>query len=149
MANPLRRWGSPDIDHWDEKEKLKILLTESLISSSLLFYDNPLKTEEDLSRRFSRRLRTLEIFTTIFFLNSPRLPKLFSDERNLRLNLLKKFWTNELNTPAILKEISGSIFFTTVYYSLMSSSLGNGYIPMPIALLQISFAMNVMSYDSQ
>ena len=27
--------GISDIDHWEEKEKLKILLTESLISSSL------------------------------------------------------------------------------------------------------------------
>ena len=80
--------GIPDIDHWDEKEKLKILLTESLISSSLLFYDNPLNTEEDLSvTPFSKPLRTLVIFTTIFFLNSLHQLKLFSVEKNLPLEL--------------------------------------------------------------
>jgi hypothetical protein len=39
----------PAKDTWDEKDKMKILLAESLISSSLLFYDKPLTTAEDLS----------------------------------------------------------------------------------------------------
>jgi hypothetical protein len=41
--------GIPESEMWEEKERLKILLAESLISSSLLFYDKAVKNDEDLS----------------------------------------------------------------------------------------------------
>lgn len=47
----------PDAGKWSEKDKMKILLAESLISSSLLFYDKPIKTPEDISQVF---LKTVE-----------------------------------------------------------------------------------------
>lgn len=59
--------GIPDIDHWDEKEKLKILLTESLISSSLLFYDKPLRTEEDLTDAINRTIENIGNFYNNIF----------------------------------------------------------------------------------
>jgi hypothetical protein len=59
--------GIPDIDHWDEKEKLKILLTESLISSSLLFYDKPLRTEEDLANAIDRTIENIGNFYNNIF----------------------------------------------------------------------------------
>jgi hypothetical protein len=37
-------------DGWDEKDKMKVLLAESLISSSLLFYDKPINSAEDISK---------------------------------------------------------------------------------------------------
>jgi hypothetical protein len=49
--------GIPDSEMWDEKEKLKILLAESLISSSLLFYDKPIKNDGDLDQAI---LKTIE-----------------------------------------------------------------------------------------
>jgi hypothetical protein len=59
--------GIPDIDHWDEKEKLKILLTESLISSSLLFYDKPLRTEEDLNNAINKTIENIGNFYNNIF----------------------------------------------------------------------------------
>jgi hypothetical protein len=59
--------GIPDIDHWDEKEKLKILLTESLISSPLLFYDKPLLTEVDLSDAISKTIENIGNFYNNIF----------------------------------------------------------------------------------
>ena len=59
--------GIPDIDHWDEKEKLKILLTESLISNSLLFYDKPLKSEEDLSNAIDKTIENIGNFYNNIF----------------------------------------------------------------------------------
>ncbi|WP_276368333.1 hypothetical protein [Chryseolinea sp. H1M3-3] len=59
--------GIPDIDHWDEKEKLKILLTESLISSSLLFYDKPLNTEEDLTNAIAKTIENIGNFYNNIF----------------------------------------------------------------------------------
>jgi hypothetical protein len=59
--------GIPDIDHWDEKEKLKILLTESLISSSLLFYDKPLRTEDDLNIAINKTIENIGNFYNNIF----------------------------------------------------------------------------------
>jgi hypothetical protein len=49
--------GIADSEMWEEKERLKILLAESLISSSLLFYGKPVKNDEDLSNAI---LKTVE-----------------------------------------------------------------------------------------
>lgn len=49
--------GIVDSEMWEEKERLKILLAESLISSSLLFYGKPVKNDEDLSNAI---LKTVE-----------------------------------------------------------------------------------------
>jgi hypothetical protein len=59
--------GIPEIDHWDEKEKLKILLTESLISSSLLFYSKPIATEEDLANAISKTIENIGNFYNNIF----------------------------------------------------------------------------------
>lgn len=47
----------PESEQWDEKDRMKILLAESLIGSSLLFYDRPIKSPEEVS---SVILKTLE-----------------------------------------------------------------------------------------
>jgi hypothetical protein len=47
----------PDSKDWDEKDRMKILLAESLISSSLLFHDKPIKNADELS---DLTMKTLE-----------------------------------------------------------------------------------------
>jgi hypothetical protein len=47
----------PESEQWDEKDRMKILLAESLIGSSLLFYDRPIKSPDEIS---SVILKTLE-----------------------------------------------------------------------------------------
>jgi hypothetical protein len=47
----------PDAEKWSDKDKMKILLAESLISSSLLFYNKTIKSPEELSQVF---LKTIE-----------------------------------------------------------------------------------------
>src|SRR5690349_9158763 len=39
----------PDHEKWNEKDKMKILLAESLISSSLLFHDKSIQSPDDMS----------------------------------------------------------------------------------------------------
>lgn len=39
----------PGQEAWNQKEKMKVLLTESLLSSSLLYYDKPVNTTEEIS----------------------------------------------------------------------------------------------------
>lgn len=57
----------PNTENWSEKDKMKILLAESLISSSLLFYDKPVKTPEELSQVFLKTLENIGNFYNNIF----------------------------------------------------------------------------------
>lgn len=57
----------PNSENWSEKDKMKILLAESLISSSLLFYDKPVKTSEDLSQVFLKAIENIGNFYNNIF----------------------------------------------------------------------------------
>jgi tellurite resistance protein len=57
----------PNAENWTEKDKMKILLAESLISSSLLFYDKPVKTTEELSQVFLKTIENIGSFYNNIF----------------------------------------------------------------------------------
>jgi hypothetical protein len=57
----------PDVNAWSEKDKMKILLAESLISSSLLFYDKPVNNEEELSQVFFKTIENIGNFYNNIF----------------------------------------------------------------------------------
>jgi hypothetical protein len=57
----------PQSESWSEKDKMKILLAESLISSSLLFYDKPVKTPEELSQVFIKTIDNIGNFYNNIF----------------------------------------------------------------------------------
>jgi hypothetical protein len=54
--------GHPDFNKWAAKDKMKILLAESLISSSLLFYDKSIKTPDELSEVIVKTLENIGNF---------------------------------------------------------------------------------------
>lgn len=57
----------PETDQWDEKDRMKILLAESLISSSLLFYDRPVNTPEEISKVILKTLESIGNFYNNIF----------------------------------------------------------------------------------
>lgn len=57
----------PDVHTWSEKDKMKILLAESLISSSLLFYDKPVHNKEELSQVFFKTIENIGNFYNNIF----------------------------------------------------------------------------------
>jgi hypothetical protein len=57
----------PAQNSWDEKDKMKILLAESLISSSLLFYDKPVSSPEDISKVIVKTLENIGNFYNNIF----------------------------------------------------------------------------------
>lgn len=59
--------GVLEVEQWNEKDRLKILLAESLISSALLFHDKPVSTAEDLSKVFMKTLDSIGNFYTNIF----------------------------------------------------------------------------------
>ncbi len=54
--------GHPDFNSWSAKDRMKILLAESLISSSLLFYDKSIKTADELSSVIVKTLENIGNF---------------------------------------------------------------------------------------
>lgn len=54
-------------EQWSEKERMKILLAESLISSSLLFYDKQIKNPDDLSKVIVKTLDNIGSFYNNIF----------------------------------------------------------------------------------
>lgn len=65
----------PQYKLWDEKERMKILLAESLISSSLLFYDKPVKSAEDFSAVILKTLEKIGSFYNNIFPEIATPPK--------------------------------------------------------------------------
>ncbi|RAW03071.1 co-chaperone DjlA [Pseudochryseolinea flava] len=57
----------PEHEKWSEKDRMKILLAESLISSSLLFYDKPIRDVDELSNVFSKTLESIGNFYNNIF----------------------------------------------------------------------------------
>ena len=57
----------PDSKLWDEKDRMKILLAESLISSSLLFHDKPIKSADELSSIIVKTLENIGNFYNNIF----------------------------------------------------------------------------------
>ena len=52
----------PDAEKWNEKERMKILLAESLIGSSILFYDKVIKDEADLNTIIQQTIDSISNF---------------------------------------------------------------------------------------
>ena len=48
-GQPVRTFDHPDSHEWSKQDCMKILLAESLISSSLLFHERPVKNSEEFS----------------------------------------------------------------------------------------------------
>ena len=56
-----------DSKNWDQKDRMKILLAESLITSSLLFHDKPIKSPEELSGVIMKAIENIgNFYNTIF-----------------------------------------------------------------------------------
>jgi len=56
-----------DSEKWNDKERLKILLAESLISSSLLFYEKPISSPTDISAAIEKTLESIGSFYNNIF----------------------------------------------------------------------------------
>lgn len=57
----------PELERWDEKDRMKILLAESLISSSLLFYDRPVNSPDEISKVILKTLESIGNFYNNIF----------------------------------------------------------------------------------
>ncbi len=74
----------PDAATWDEKERMKVLLAESLISSSILFYGKPVNNQPELTDLFNYSLQSITgFYNTIFPELSTPTVTLFGKKRSV------------------------------------------------------------------
>jgi hypothetical protein len=73
----------PNHEKWGEKDKMKVLLAESLISSSLLFYDKPVSNPDELSGVIMKTMENIgNFYNNIFPELSTPAKTLFGKKRS-------------------------------------------------------------------
>jgi len=80
----------PDSDKWRERDKMKILLAESLISSALLFYDKPIKNPDELSEVILKTLDSIGNFYNSIFPELATSAKTLFGRKKTPLELAEK-----------------------------------------------------------
>jgi len=66
-GQPVGTIDVPESEQWDAKDRMKILLAESLISSSLLFHDKPINNADELSQVLFKSIERIgNFYNTIF-----------------------------------------------------------------------------------
>lgn len=66
-GQPVGDINHPDSHLWDDKDRMKILLAESLISSSLLFHEKQIKNPDELSKVIFKTLENIGNFYNNIF----------------------------------------------------------------------------------
>jgi hypothetical protein len=80
----------PETRIWDSKDRLKILLAESLISSALLFYDKPVNSPADLSALILKTLDNIGKFYNNIFPELATSTKTILGRKRTPLELAEK-----------------------------------------------------------
>ena len=80
----------PDSKKWNEKDRMKILLAESLISSSLLFHDKPIKNPDELSDVIMKTMENIGNFYNNIFPELATPTKTLFGKKKSSLELAEK-----------------------------------------------------------
>ena len=106
----------PASKDWDEKDRMKILLAESLISSSLLFNDKPVKNSEDLSEVMTKTLDSIANFYNNIFPELATPSKTLFGRRKTPLELAEKILDKRI---ANTSRFTGSFWAQFFHNSLL------------------------------
>ncbi|MBL0741708.1 hypothetical protein JI741_10795 [Chryseolinea sp. Jin1] len=101
----------PDVDDWDEKERMKVLLAESLISSSLLHYDKPVKNAEELSDVILKTLESIGNFYNNIFPELSTPTKTLLGRKKSPLELAEKILDKRIEHTGKYESNFWSYFF--------------------------------------
>jgi tellurite resistance protein len=93
----------PDAKEWNEKDKMKILLAESLLSSSLLFYDKPVNNPEELSQVFLKTIESIGNFYNNIFPELATPSKTLFGKKRSPLELAEKILEKRIDRTSDFK----------------------------------------------
>lgn len=101
----------PELERWDEKDRMKILLAESLISSSLLFYDKPVTSPEEISKVILKTLESIGNFYNNIFPELATPAKTLFGRKKSPLELAEKILDKRIEHTAEFEGNFWSHFF--------------------------------------
>ena len=108
--------GFPDQKEWDVRDKMKLLLAESLISSSLLFHDKPITSPEELSKLMVKTLESIANFYNKVFPELATPTKTLFGKKKSPLELAEKILDKRIERTL---EFSGSFWTQFFHNSLL------------------------------
>jgi len=111
--NTLERNGT---ESWTPKDRMKILLAESLISSSLLFHDKPIKNPDELSDVIMKTLENIGNFYNHVFPELATPTKTLFGRRKTSLELAEKILDKRIDYSA---EQGGNFWVQFFHNSLL------------------------------
>lgn len=120
-GQPVGAQDLPDSDTWDEKDRMKILLAESLISSSILFHDKPIKTPDELSKVMVKALENIGNFYNNIFPELATPTKTLFGRKKTPLELAERIldkridYTSEFDTNFWVQFFHNSLLFLDIF----------------------------------
>ena len=120
-GQPLGDIGLQEAENWDEKDRMKILLAESLICSSLLFHDKQIKNEDELSKVIFKTLEQIGNFYNNIFPELATPTKTLFGRKRTPLELAEKILDKRIEYPGDFDKnfwtqfFHNSLFFLDIY----------------------------------
>jgi hypothetical protein len=106
----------PDHENWHHKDRMKVLLAESLISSSLLFYDKPVRNHEELSGVIMKTLESVGNFYNNIFPELSTPTKTLFGRKKSALELAEKILDKRIDKT---NSFDGNFWATFFHNSLL------------------------------
>lgn len=101
----------PQYDSWSEKDRMKVLLAESLISSSLLFYGKPIRTPEALEEVITKTLESIGNFYNNIFPELATPTKTLFGKKKSAIELAEKILDKRIEHASIVQGNFWASFF--------------------------------------
>jgi hypothetical protein len=120
-GQPLGDIGLQEAENWDEKDRMKILLAESLICSALLFHDKQIKNEDELSKVIFKTLEQIGNFYNNIFPELATPTKTLFGRKRTPLELAEKILDKRIEYPGDFDKnfwtqfFHNSLFFLDIY----------------------------------
>lgn len=106
----------PELEDLDERDKMKLLLAESLISSSLIFHDKPVSNADELSKLMTKTLESIASFYNNVFPELATPSKSLFGRKKSSLELAEKILDKRIERTA---EYSGNFWIQFFHNSLL------------------------------
>jgi hypothetical protein len=106
----------PNQNEWDEKDKMKVLLAESLVSSSLLYYDKPINNLDDISKVIVKTMENIGNFYNNIFPELSTPTKTLFGRKKSALELAEKILDKRIEHTA---EFQGNFWTYFFHNSLL------------------------------
>jgi len=106
----------PQSEQWDESDRMKILLAESLISSSLLFHDKQIKSADELSAVVLKTVESIGNFYNNVFPELATPTKTFFGRKKSSLELAERILDKRIQRTT---ELDGNFWVHFFHNSLL------------------------------